>query len=88
MATDFNEICSFETDNYVGMWNHDEKRFILLAKVNCVFRPISLPECNDFIQLSTAVYEKCGEYIFNISNDCCYSIFMIDKNKWYERLYT
>lgn len=34
---DFENICSFETDSYIGIWDHANDRYIMMAKSDCEF---------------------------------------------------
>jgi hypothetical protein len=41
-GADFEDIMSFETENYVGLWSHTDDAFILFARTDEYFNPVNL----------------------------------------------
>ena len=70
----FDEICSFETMNYIGIWNHAEDKFALVAKSDLEFNLIHLPICDDLDELDGRVYAECDEHIISVSYNSTYEI--------------
>lgn len=71
---DFGSILSFETKNYIGMWNYQEDRYVLIAKNDCELRLYHLSNCDTLDKLDDLVYQKCEERIIGVSDVCNYTI--------------
>lgn len=70
--TPFDEICSFETENYIGMYVDDFPKyhisgFILMPKDDIEFGIIFIEIPNDLEKLDTIVYGKVEEHIESVS---------------------
>lgn len=72
-GTDFDNICSFTTENYVGVWWHEEERFVLIPKHDIEFHGKMLPVCCTLHELDIAVFEYCEEHIEDVSTSSAYS---------------
>lgn len=72
---DFNEITSFTTERYVGLWDYESNDYFLVAKEDIEFHPtyLSIP-INSLDELDDAVYEKCEEHIDEVFDYCNYKI--------------
>ena len=70
----FEDVLSFETENYVGMYSHTDDSFILFARSDEYFNPVVLENCNTLDELDEAVYEECNEHITGVSESCSYRI--------------
>lgn len=72
----FEEICSFETDNYIGIWDHNHDRFVVFAKSSAEFwlyEPDELGRCENLEELYNAVYKITDEYITGVSDSSDYT---------------
>lgn len=76
----FDDICSFKTDNFIGIWCHNHERFLLMEKSNLQFRACILPLCNDLEQLDREVYSYCDEHIEEVFENSTYE-FVLDTGK-------
>ena len=75
---DFEEVCSFVTDDFIGLYDHNSDCFVMMAKSDCAFNLTALPHCNSLDELDDAVYEECGEHIIGVSCDSNYKIIVED----------
>lgn len=76
---DFEDICSFETESYIGIWDHTNDRFVMIAKSDCEFclHPVVL--CTDLEDLDNKVYGLTNEHIIGVSESSNYT-FRIDED--------
>jgi len=70
--TPFDEICSFETENYIGMFvdnfpKYHISGFILMPKDDIEFEIIFIETPNDLEKLDVIVYGKVDEHIESVS---------------------
>lgn len=72
----FHDICSFETENYVGMYNHETDRFVVMNQRDYELHLATLPECATLDELDNAVYEACGERIIGVSENSNYELII------------
>ena len=77
-GADFEDICSFSTKNYVGIWDHEANAFALFAKSDYEFHCMALPYCESMDELDDAVYAKCDEHIEEVSESSSYEFRIID----------
>lgn len=70
---DIDEICSFETENFIGIWNHANDNFMLILKSDIEFHPFVVKNCDDLRELDYQVYEKCGEHIVEAYSTSTYN---------------
>lgn len=71
---DFNEVVSFETDSYIGIWDVYHQEFVIIKNRDTYFEMIPLKCCDNFEELDGAVYEECDEHINFVSNKSSYWI--------------
>lgn len=72
-GTDFDSICSFETDQHIGIWDFQGEEFILLAKEYTELYISRIPDYRSFEELDDFVYKECGEHITGVSVEAGYS---------------
>lgn len=77
---DFEEVCSFITEDYIGIYDHNSDRFVVMAKSDCAFSLTVLPRCNSLDELDDTVYEECGEHIVGVSCESNYKMIVEDLN--------
>lgn len=77
---DINEICSFRTKNYVGIWDENDALFTLVKKKCNVFAPFYLEPCDDLKELDDMVYEECKEHIEEVFESGCYTFIIEEKD--------
>ena len=68
----FDCMCSFCTDNWIGIWNHNGGRYVMFQKEECEFFMITLPKCDNYIELAKAVYDNVNEFVTDIWEDSKY----------------
>jgi hypothetical protein len=73
---DFEEIMSFKTENYIGIWDAASERFALLLKSGIYFEPYHLDTCDDLRELDDQVFNRCEEHIIEVFDQSCYSIVL------------
>lgn len=73
-GTEYENINSFATEGYIGIWNGDLAKFVLIAKRDGAFCPATLPFCGSLDELDEAVYKECGERIREVSESGGYEI--------------
>ena len=78
-GADFEDICSFSTKNYVGVWDHEANAFALFAKSDIEFNYMLLPRCESLDELDDAVYAKCDEHIEEVSESSSYEFRIIER---------
>lgn len=71
---DFEDVLSFETEDYIGMWSHTNDTFILFARSDAYFNPVDLGRCDTLGELDEAVFEECHEHIIGVSDKSNYRI--------------
>lgn len=75
-GTDFKDITSFVTKNFIGIWDGNGDRFVLIERTSSCLEIMPLPSCSNLDELDAAVYEVCGEHITAASEDGSYSIYL------------
>ena len=73
----FDDICSFKTDSFIGIWCHNHERFVLMQDSNIQYSMCVLPSCDDLKQLDDEVYSICGEHIKEVFESSTYE-FVLD----------
>lgn len=73
----FDDCCSFETENYVGIWSDTSDRYLLVAKEGRLFSQVELPICSDYSDLFDAVYNECEEVIVEVYSSGGYEIAIV-----------
>ena len=74
---DFEDIISFSTKNYIGLWNMCSDKFVLLYKSDDELCMVEIPNFDTFEELYEAVYEETEEYIEYVSDKCRYKIELV-----------
>ena len=77
---DFDEICSFETENYVGIWCHAHDKFMLATKSDMEFYSIFLNTSKDLKELDDEVYKEINEHIMEVYDTSDYD-FILNVNR-------
>lgn len=71
----FENILSFKTENYVGLWDRVLDQFILMNKSGVNFEPFYLNGIyEDLKELDDAVYTECDEHITEVFDRSDYTI--------------
>lgn len=76
---DFENICSFETDSYIGIWDQANDTYAIMKKSDFEFWLHQLPECTDLEDLDNKVYGLTNEHIIGVSEFSNYT-FRIDED--------
>ena len=69
--TPFDEICSFETDNYIGMFVDYNEKFLIMPKGGLVFDITFANNTNTLAELDEEVYNRIDEHIKAVSTSRC-----------------
>lgn len=78
---DLGNVLSFETENYIGLWNYNNDSFVLIRKSEIEFHPVNLPRfIETFGELDDVVYEECDEHIIGVSDRSDYRITLHPEN--------
>lgn len=75
---DFEYICSFKTENFIGVWCYNHERFVLMKKDSDYFDIYILPLCKDLKQLDDEVYNVCEEHIEEAFDKYTYEFVLED----------
>ena len=75
-AIPFDCMCSFCTDNWIGIWEHNSQRFFMFQKSYCEFFVITLPKCDNYIELITEVYNNTTEMVTDIWDTSTYEFVL------------
>lgn len=71
------QILSFKTENYIGIWNYNDDDYILFAKTDYEFRPVflkyDLEDCPSLKELDDMVWEECEEHILEVFDRADYT---------------
>lgn len=73
----FDNIMSFKTESYIGLWNNVIDKFVLMNQsiYNGYFEPYTLDEdCENLRDLDEAVYELVDEHITEVFDHSNYKI--------------
>lgn len=76
----FEDIVSFETKNYVGIWNHTGDSFVLFAKYDCQLDIMRLFDCESLDELDDQVYKLIGERIIGVSDSGSYKFILVEES--------
>ncbi len=77
---DFEEICSFETLNCIGIWNHNRGRFVVFEQSDLEMWMYEVPEVKNLEELDCEVCKLIDEHIIRVS-ECSNYTFKIDEDK-------
>lgn len=64
--TKFNDICSFDTENYIGIWT-DQHGFVVMTKDDIEFQFSIIGQGDSLEDLDSMVYNECEEHINSVS---------------------
>ena len=73
---DFDQMMSFQTENYIGMWDCASGQFALIKKSSKYFEAWYLPPnaYTTFKELDDAIYEEIEEHITEVFKKSDYTI--------------
>jgi hypothetical protein len=74
----FEDICSFHTMNYIGIWNHAADKYALFAKSDVEFNLVHLTFCENLDELDDRVYAECDEHIISVSDRSTYEFALTE----------
>lgn len=80
---DFDDICSFKTENCVGIYDHEYNAFFLMQESCYEFYCCILPECSNLSELDNAVYQQSGEHIEEVYESSTYEFVLCDEDNVY-----
>lgn len=80
-GTAFDDICSFETMNYIGIWNHTDNCFMLIEKMSAEFHPYAIIECDNLEELDREVFAMYNEHIKEVYTENAYT-FRLNKKEF------
>jgi hypothetical protein len=63
---DFQDIMSFKTDNYIGIYDNAKGEFALMYKSGTYFEPTYLKYVSSLGKLDDLVFEECEEHITEV----------------------
>lgn len=69
----FEEICSFETINYLGIWNHNHDSYVVFEKSSRELWLYEMSDCKSLEELDNLVYELTNEHITGVSDSSHYT---------------
>ena len=78
-GADFENIVSFATESYIGIWDHCSNGFLLIAKEDIEFSCEELGNFDTLDELDDAVYIACDEHIQEVFESSAYKITLIDE---------
>ena len=70
----YEDIRSFETEKFFGLWDTSESAFVLLPKTNFQYHHVTLARCNSLAELDDEVFKACLEHITSVSKSSAYTI--------------
>ena len=76
----FEDICSFETENYYGIYNHTGEEFLIIAKEDNGMNlcAIDSHSCHSLDELDVETYTICAEHIIGVSTSQKYKFQVIE----------
>ena len=78
-GADFENIVSFATESYIGIWDHNNNSFFLIAKEDSEFNCEELGNFDTLDELDDAVYDECCEHIEEVFESSAYKITLVDE---------
>lgn len=72
----FEDIISFKTENYTGVWNYANDAYGIFKTFDNEFFFTYLPVCKTLEELDEAVYKECEERILFVSDRCDYEFVL------------
>lgn len=73
---DFDDICSFKTENYIGIFDYSDDEFILIRKEGNHVYLLRLSDCCDLQDLDDLVYKLCEEHIQEVFDTSDYEFIL------------
>ncbi len=74
----FDEICSFQTMHYIGIWNQTEGKFAVFEKSGVEFDLVHLPACKNLDELDDRVFAEYEERIVSVSDSSAYEFALTE----------
>lgn len=74
----FEDVLSFKTESYIGIWNHASDEFVLICPSDCELYIRTLPYCRDLQELDDSVCEEIGEHIICVSESSDYEFKLLN----------
>ena len=68
------DVCSFLTENYVGLWDCDNNQYVLMPKEGGTFYQSFILECKTYDELDQEVFEKIKEHVLFVSAKSNFSV--------------
>lgn len=75
----FDEVLSFTTESYIGVWSGLHNKFVLICREDVEFNPVLIGNPKDLQELDDAVYEECEEHIIKVSDRAYYKFTLLDE---------
>lgn len=72
----FDEILSFTTENYIGIWSGAHNKFALIHRSDCEFDLVFIGNPRDLQALDDAVYDEVEEHIIKVSDRSDYRFIL------------
>lgn len=63
----YDDISSFETESYIGIWNHAQNEYLLFSNIDSELYAYSIPYQDCFEELDSVVYNTVDEHIIRVS---------------------
>ena len=77
-GTEFEEIQSFETETFYGIWINNTAAFGLIPNEDDYFDITILDEVHSFDELEDEVFKTCGEHVIGVSISSKFKLTMIE----------
>lgn len=71
---DITEVSSFETEDYVGIWDEIDDKYVLLRKSGFLLSEQYIDSPENIEKLDEAVHGLCNQHILNVDRHEKYSI--------------
>lgn len=71
-SLDFEDMVSFRTESYVGMYEYGIEQYVIFPIADCQLDVGYLGTPKNYDELDDEVYEMVGEHITHVSGDCHY----------------
>ena len=83
-GTPFDEICSFETANYIGIYTDffpvgSISGFVVMPRNDIEFSIIFIQAPNNLEELDSTVYDEVDEHIESVSTSRCLNIRIVEE---------
>jgi len=72
----FDDILSFETNNFIGIYDHGHCGFTLIAKQDEEFSSMKIEYASDLEDLDNQVFASCEEHIIGVSRNNAYKLIL------------